>query len=132
MSKIEEHVNKLLKDFPASERKKQLAHDFIQDMEEMVADFIKEGKSEEDAVNKAIVEFGDVDDLRAELGPAVIKRHTNHSLGLAFSVVGSILIILLVVFVNFYYTPRIIWCVYPIFAVLWWPLAMLFIYLRNR
>ncbi len=131
MNKIEEYVNRLLRDFPDSERKTQLTQDFIQDMEEMVSDYIENGKTEEDAINKAIVEFGDIDDLKAELMPAV-KTPEKNALGLAFSVVGSILIILLVLFVNSYYTPRVIWCIYPIFAVLWWPLAMLFSYLKHR
>ena len=131
MNKVEEHVHRLLWEFPDSERKMQLTQDFIQDMDEMVSDAIKNGKSEEDAVNKAIVDFGDIDDLKAEMMPAV-KAPGNRGLGLAFSVVGSILIILLVLFINFYYTPRVIWCVYPIFAVLWWPLGMVFAYLRNR
>jgi cytochrome c-type biogenesis protein CcmH/NrfF len=121
----------VLRDIPAGERKAQLKQDFVQDLEEMVSDLMENGKSEEDAVNKAIVDFGDIDDLKAELVPPV-KVRKRHGLGLAFSVVGSLLIILLVLFVNLYYTPRVIWCVYPIFAVLWWPLAMLFAYLRNR
>jgi uncharacterized membrane protein len=131
MNKIEEHVDRLLRGIPNSERRTQLRQDFIQDLQEMVSDLMENGKSEEDAVNKAIVDFGDIDDLKAELVPPV-RAQKKHGLGLAFSVVGSILIILLVLFVNFYYTPRVIWCVYPIFAVLWWPLAMLFAYLRNR
>jgi hypothetical protein len=131
MNRIEEHVYKAFREIPDSARKTQLTQDIIQDMQEMVADLVAGGKAEEDAVNKAIIEFGDISDLKAELAPAS-KTLNRHGLGLAYSVVGSLLIILLVVFVNFYYTPGIIWCVYPIFAVLWWPLTMLFIYLRKR
>ena len=131
MNKVEEHVHRLLRGIPDSERKNQLTHDIIQDMEEMVSDAMKTGKSEEDAVNKAIVDFGDIDDLKAELMPPV-NASGKRGLGLAFSIVGSILIILLMIFVNFYYTPHVIWCIYPIFAVLWGPLTMLFFYLKNR
>jgi hypothetical protein len=131
MNRIEEYVYKSFREIPDSERKAQLTQDIISDMEEKVADLMAAGKAEEDAVNKAIIEFGDISDLKAELAPAT-KAHNSHGLGLAYSVVGSILIILLVVFINFYYTPRVIWCVYPIFAVLWWPLTMLFVYLRRR
>lgn len=131
MNKIEAHVYRLFKEIPESERKAQLTHDIIQDLEEKVTDLVASGKAEEDAVNKAIIEFGDIDDLKAEFGPVATER-TNHGLGLAYSIIGSILIILLVVFINFYYSPTVIWCVYPIFAVLWWPLTMLFVYLRKR
>jgi uncharacterized membrane protein len=131
MNRIEAHVYNAFRAIPDSERKTRLTTEIIQDMQEMVSDFVAEGKSEEDAVNKAIVEFGDIDDLRAELIPTEEKRN-RHGLNLAYSIIGSILIILLVVFINFYYSPHVIWCVYPIFAVLWWPLTMLFVWLRQR
>ncbi|SHH78281.1 hypothetical protein SAMN02745823_01005 [Sporobacter termitidis DSM 10068] len=131
MSRIEEHVHRIFRQIPDSERKTQLTKEIIQDLEEKVADLMSAGKTEEDAVNKAIIDFGDIDDLKAELMPAV-KRHREHGLSLAYSIAGSILIILLVVFANFYYTPGVIWCVYPIFAVLWWPLSMLYLYLKRR
>ncbi|WP_019243839.1 MULTISPECIES: hypothetical protein [Bacillus] len=57
------------------------------------------------------------------------KRYIR-KLNLGYSVCGSILIILMFVFMNFYYSPQTIWFVYPTFAVLWWPLTMLFLYLR--
>jgi hypothetical protein len=131
MNRIEEHVYRSLRGIPESDRKAELTKDIIQDLEEKVADLMAGGKTEEDAVNKAIIEFGDFGDLRAELmpAPAILNRH---ALGLAYAVAGSILIILLVIFVNFYYTPAVIWCVYPIFGVLWWPLTMLFVWLRRR
>jgi hypothetical protein len=131
MNRIEEYVHKSFREIPESDRKAQLTQDIIQDMEEKVADLIAGGKAEEDAVNKAIIEFGDIGDLKAELAPAA-KPFNKHVLGLVYSIIGSFLIMALVVFVNFYYTPGIIWCVYPIFAVLWWPLTMLFVLLRNK
>lgn len=131
MSRIEAHVTYLFRDIPHSERKAQLTKEIVSDLEEKVADLMAGGKSEEDAFNKAIIEFGDIDDLKAELTPADARRR-HQGLGLAYSVAGSILIILLVVFVNFYYTPSVVWCVYPIFAVLWWPLTMLFVWLRRQ
>ena len=131
MNRIEAHVSHLFKDIPDSDRKRSLMGEIIQDLGEKVADLTAGGKSEEDAVNKAIIEFGDIDDLKTELMPAGGGR-TKYGLNLAYSAAGSILIILLVVFINFYYTPAVVWCVYPIFAVLWWPLTMLFIWLRKR
>jgi hypothetical protein len=136
MSKIEEHINRLFRELPDSERKTQLMQEIIQDLEEKVADLVAGGKAEEDAVNKAIIDFGDIEDLKAEFGPIPAAPdhyfQKRHGLNLAYSAIGSALIILLAVFVNFYYTPKIIWCVYPIFAVLWWPLTLLFVYLKKR
>ena len=76
MNRIEAHVSNAFKSIPDGERKTQLTREIIQDMQEMVSDFMAEGKSEEDAVNKAIVEFGEIDDLKAELTPHETGRNT--------------------------------------------------------
>lgn len=44
--------------------------------------------------------------------------------GLGFSIVGSILIALFFGILNYIITPGIIWSIYPMFAVGWWPLIM--------
>ena len=43
----------------------------------------------------------------------------------AFSVAGSILISVFFILVNVITSPGYFWCIYPIFAVLWWPLSMI-------
>jgi hypothetical protein len=60
-----------------------------------------------------------------------LKKNTA-KLNLGFSIFGSVLIIALFVFMNFYYSPEIIWFVYPTFVVLWWPLSMFFYWLRKK
>jgi len=40
------------------------------------------------------------------------------------SVAGGAIIIIFSIIVNIVSTPTIIWAVYPIFLVLWWPLSM--------
>lgn len=48
------------------------------------------------------------------------------------SVTASLLLIIFFISVNIISTPYIIWAVYPIFLVLWWPLSMYyFLYLRE-
>jgi len=60
------------------------------------------------------------------------RNKTKERIGFAFSVCSFLLITALMLFINFYYTPDIIWFVYPVFAVLWWPLAMLFRRMRQK
>ncbi len=43
---------------------KALEEDIVTNLSEKVEDLMEEGKSEEDAINKAIVEFGDVAELK--------------------------------------------------------------------
>jgi hypothetical protein len=132
MKNIENYVDGLFGDLPDSERKAQLRNEIVQNLKDKVRDLMAQGKAEEDAVNKALVEFGDIDEIRAELSQQPPNKKREAGLALGFSLWGSALIIGLVVFVNLYYTPSAIWCVYPIFAVLWWPLAMFYHWLGKK
>lgn len=132
MKSIKQHVDELFKGIPESEKKKIIKQEIVANLQEKVYDLMEQGKEEEDAINKAIVEFGDIEEIKQQLGHKLPTRRNNAKLNLGFSVWGSLMIIALVVFVNFYYTPDVIWFVYPTFAVLWWPLSMVFNWLRLR
>ncbi|MCH5583973.1 permease prefix domain 1-containing protein [Shimazuella sp. AN120528] len=133
MKTLKQHVERLFKDVPESDEKKTIIHEIVENLEEKVQDLMADGKAEEDAINKVIVEFGDVQEIKQELMQKTLSPKKNMSkVNLGFSIWGSLLIIALFVFANFYYTPHEIWFVYPTFVVLWWPLSMLFIWMRSR
>jgi hypothetical protein len=138
MITIKDYVEGLFKDIPESAEKESIKQEIILNLEEKVQDLTESGKAEEDAVNKAIVDFGDIEEIKKDLMKASggvkepPRRKTNHVNNLWFSIWSSALIIGLVVFINYYYSPHTIWFVYPTFAVLWWPLAMFFTWLNNR
>ena len=131
MKQIEQYVDGLFAELPDSEMKTELRDEIVQNLNEKVTDLMAAGKAEEDAVNKAIVEFGDISDIREELLAQQPERD-KAGLALGFSLAGSALIIALAVFINLYYSPGTIWYVYPIFAVLWWPLAMFYRWRSKR
>lgn len=122
----------MFKDVPESEKKQIIKQEIIENLEEKVFDLMQQGKAEEDAVNKALVEFGDIEEIKKELGVGQPLKKNMAKINLGFSIWGSALIIALFTFINFYYTPDNIWFVYPTFAVLWWPLSMFFYWLRSR
>lgn len=138
MITIKDYVEGLFRDIPDSEEKENIKQEIILNLEEKVQDLTESGKAEEDAVNKAIVDFGDIEEIKKDLMKASggikepPRKKTNYVNNLWFSIWGSALIIGLVVFINYYYSPHTIWFVYPTFAVLWWPLAMFFTWLNNR
>ncbi|WP_438351110.1 permease prefix domain 1-containing protein [Paenibacillus sp. FA6] len=132
MRKIKNHVKELFNDIPASEQKELMMQDIIQNLEEKVSDLMFSGKNEEDAINKTIVEFGDIEDIKNELGTNPVPLKNRFSLHLGFSLWGSGLFIALFIFINFYYTPDTIWFVYPVFAVAWWPLSMFYKWLAMK
>jgi hypothetical protein len=130
---LKQHVDALFKNIPDSEEKETIKQEILENLEEKVQDLMGQGKEEEDAINKAIIEFGDVDEIKQELLQKKMPVKKNMSkLNLGFSIWGSLLIISLFVFANFYYTPDEIWFVYPTFVVLWWPLSMFFYWLRTK
>jgi len=134
MKTVQEHVDALFREIPDSERKEALKREIAQNLNEKVADLMAQGKAEEDAINRAIVEFGDISDIRDELRTQQQLPMNRSSAGfhLGFSIVGSLLIIGLMLFINLYITPGFLWCIFPIFGVLWWPLAAFFRWLRYR
>jgi hypothetical protein len=132
MNKIEAHINRLFWDVPESGRKSQIMQEITQNLEEKVSDLISQGRTETEAVQKAIEDFGDIGEIQRELmGSAELMQQKNLGLSLAFSVWGCILTSALFIFINLYYTPGNIWFVYPLFAVLWWPMS-LFFHWRHR
>lgn len=132
MRKIKDHVDELFKRIPESEQKELVKQEILENLEEKVYDLMAQGKEEEDAINKAIIEFGDIDEIEKELGVIRPVKKNMSKLDLGFSIWGSILIIALFIFINFYYTPQTIWFVYPTFGVLWWPLSMFYRWLRQK
>ncbi|GAA0363308.1 permease prefix domain 1-containing protein [Bacillus horti] len=131
MKRIKQHIDELFKGVPKSEKREKIKEEIVENLEEKVFDLMEQGKAEEDAINKALVEFGDIEEIKKELGERHPKKNTS-KYNLGFSLWGSALIILLFVFINLYYTPNHIWFVYPTFVVLWWPLSLFYYWLRSR
>jgi hypothetical protein len=133
MNEIESYINRLFEGVPGSTRKEEIKLEITQNLNEKVADLVSQGQSREEAVKKAVDDFGDIDDLKEELeSSANLAKSKKQGLSFAFSVWGGILITALFLFINFYYTPNIIWFVYPTFAVIWWPMALFFQWFRNK
>lgn len=143
MITIKDYVERLFRNVPDNESSRNMRQEIIQNLQEKVSDLMENGKSEEDAINKAIVDFGDFDEIRDELtldmkpefqsdkriAEENYKKTTNAFL---FSIFGFMIIIGLMLFINLYYSPGTIWFVYPLFAAIWWPLAMFFRWLNRR
>lgn len=51
---------------------------------------------------------------------------------LGFSVAGSLLVTALMASINLMTSPGFLWCVFPVFGVLWWPLSVFFHGARKR
>jgi len=133
LKRIQQQVDQWFKKVPKSEERESIKQDIVQSLQEKAFELIEQGVDKEQAIEQAIREFGDVREIIAEL---VDKNHQVKKdlakINLGFSIWGSVLIIALVIFINIYYTPDVIWFVYPTFVVLWWPLAMFYYWLRVK
>jgi len=58
--------------------------------------------------------------------------HAKKKSFVAFSVYASIHISIFFIIVNIVFSPSVIWAIYPIFLVLWWPLSMYFYVYKRR
>lgn len=134
MITIKKHVEQLFADIPVTEESLFMKEEILHGLEDKVDILMAQGKLEEDAINKAIVELGDLTDLRMELAEARVKPPRSYLAWthFQFSLVGAALIIGLLLFINISYTPTVLWVVFPAFAIVWWPLAMYFRCLRVQ
>lgn len=57
--------------------------------------------------------------------------HIKRESFFAFSVSASLFISMFFISINVFYSPNTIWAIYPIFAVLWWPLSMYYFHYRK-
>ncbi|MFH1512912.1 MAG: permease prefix domain 1-containing protein [Bacillota bacterium] len=132
---IRQHVEEMFRGVPETDEKRSLLNEMILDAEEKAAELMAAGKSEEDAANKALVELGDLSEIKLSLmgvspkGSVSLRKTRNN---LLYAVCGSLLVIALMLFINFYYSPGTIWFVYPTFGILWWPLSVLLHYLNRK
>ena len=133
MIEIERRVNSLFEKIPASSRKQEIIQEITQNFTEKVSDLVGQGQTEEQAMQEALDDFGEIDELKTELeSEARTEKSKKLALSLAFSVWGAILLSAFFVFINLYYSPFVIWFVYPVFAVLWWPSVQFFRWRRLK
>ena len=136
MKKIVNFVKHTFKDIP-KEEKTELISSVTDTLIEKVEDLIEGGLSEQEAIDKTVVEFGTVEDYFQNFEKAARKEKRQKTINhykndLLFSVVGTIIIICILLYANLYFSPSILWFVIPSIAILWWPLAILYNLLNKR
>lgn len=136
MKRIKNFVKNTFKDVDKANRD-EIIKQVTESLIEKVEDLIESGLTEQEAIDKTVVEFGNVEDYfhqeevkqRKEKRRKTISHYLND---LYFSIIGALIIIGMLIFSNLYYTPDTIWFVLPLLAVLWWPAAVLYNYLNKR
>lgn len=136
MKRIKNFVKNTFKDIPKEDRE-ALIKSVTVSLIEKVEDLVDGGMDEQSAIDKTVLEFGNIEDYVENRSEITIVKKISKSLrhyrnDLIFSISGAVIIIGMLVFTNLYYAPGIIWFVIPALAVLWWPLAILYRLLNKK
>lgn len=137
MKQIENFVKNVFKEIPKDYQKSEIVDSVTISLNEKVEDLIEKGLSETQAVDKAVTEFGTVEDYFIDYNKKArkekrIKTINHYRNDLMFSVFGTAIIIAILATVNFIYNKDNLWFFIPSIAVLWWPLALLYRLLNKR
>ena len=136
MNLIRNFVKNTFKDVQKDKRD-EIINSVTELLIEKVEDLIESGLNEKEAINKAVVEFGTVEDyfnqtIKKEKKEKRQKTLRHYGNDLLFSGVGSAILIGIIIFINLYFTPELLWSVAPSIAILFWPLAVLYHLLNKR
>ena len=136
MKKIENFVKHTFKDIP-KEGKAEVIKTVTSTLVEKIEDLIESGLPEKEAIDKTVVEFGTVEDYFQNFEKKTKKEKrketlTHYKNDLLFSGVGTVIIICILLYINLYFSPTLLWFVIPSIAILWWPLAILYNLLNKR
>jgi hypothetical protein len=137
MKQLENFVKNTFKQYPKEDRD-ELIKSITEMLKEKVDDLINQGYTEQEAIDKTVLEFGTIEDYEDD--PKKFNRKLKrqrtikqYKYDIFFSVGGSLLIIGILMFTDLHYTEGdVLWFVIPALAVLWWPLATIYRYLLKK
>ena len=136
MKQIKNFVKHTFKDIEKN-KKEEIIQLVTESLIEKVEDLVESGLTEKEAIDKTVLEFGTVEDYfnqsikiaKKERRQKTLRHYGND---LLFSGVGSAIVIGIILYIDFKYTPNILWSVIPSIAILFWPLAVLYNLLNKR
>ncbi len=136
MKQIKNFVKNTFKDVEKN-KKDEIIEIVTESLVEKVEDLIESGLTEIEAIDKTVVEFGTIEDYfnkSIKIEKRIKRQKTLRHYGndLLFSGVGSAILIGILIFINLYFTPDILWSVVPAIGILFWPLAILYHLLNKR
>lgn len=136
MKQLENFVKNTFKNYPNEDRQ-ALIDNITEMLKEKVEDLMSTGLTEQEAIDKAVLEFGTLEDY--EDNPKKVNRKLKrqrtlkqYKYDIFFSFGGSLIIIGILMFTDLHYTEGVIWFVIPALMVLWWPLATIYRYLLKK
>ena len=137
MKRLENFVKNTFKNYPKDDRDR-LIESITEMLTEKVEDLIEKGMTEQEAIDKAVIEFGTLEDYEDNPKKVARKLKTRRTIkqykyDIFFSIGGSLIIIGMLIYIDLQFTAtNVVWFVIPALAVLWWPLATIYRYLLKK
>ena len=143
MKEINKFVQRLFKEHHLDKKNPESMLKLTEMLEEKVEDLIESGLSEEDAIHKTIIEFGELEDYYAPLMKKEHKRYkrqktiNHYKNDLLFSTLSTIIIIAILITINIQIRLTYIedfgyWFIIPSLGILFWPLSLLYKFLNKK
>lgn len=143
MKEIHKFVQRLFKEHHLDKKDPDAMQKLIEMLEEKVLDLTENGLSEEEAVHKTIIEFGELEDYYAPLMKKENKRYkrqktiNHYKNDLLFSSLSTLIIIAILMTINIQIRLTYIedfgyWFIIPSLGVLFWPLSLLYKFLNKK
>ncbi len=136
MKQIKNFVKHTFKDIE-KDKNEEIIKLVTESLIEKVEDLMEYGLAEKEAIDRTILEFGTAEDYfnqsikiaKKERRQKTLRHYGND---LLFSGAGSAIVILIILYIDFKYTPNVLWSIIPSIAILFWPLAILYNLLNKR
>ncbi len=139
MKKLKRFVNDLFKDYKKDPETLETMQQLEEMLTEKVEDLIEQGISEDDAVHRTIIEFGELDELYQKQILKEKKRYKRQKTilhyrnDLLFASLSSLFIIGMLLFINLQYITQFgLWFILPSIGILFWPLSILYKLLNKK
>lgn len=137
MKQIINFVKNTFKNLPKDEGRDEIILSVTETLLEKVEDLVESGLSEQEAIDKTVLEFGGADDYqerveKKEKKEKRLKTLNHYRNDLLFSIVSVVIIIGVLVYVNLYWFSGTLWFVIPALGLLFWPLSVLYHLLNKR
>lgn len=136
MTKLREYVERLFKREP---HQKETVEQIIEMLQEKVDDLVDAGLEEDEAIDRAILEFGDYEDYyiptleKEKRRYKRLKTMHHYRNDLLFAGLATLIIIGMLVLLNVLYIDQFgPWSIFPSLALLFWPLSLLYKWLNRR
>lgn len=139
MKQIINFVRNTFKDIPKNQGHDEIVLSVTETLLEKVEDLVESGMEEQAAIDKAVLEFGSIEDYLERIEKEEKKEHLRKTLShykndLLFSGVSTLIIIGVLAYINLYWYAEFnenLYFIVPALGLLFWPLSVLY-HLMNK